>query len=61
MVDEGSSGCLCGDLLTAVDPDTKPDQLHFFLEVSPQYGFLENILPSPGFEKSNAGIQVGQY
>lgn len=61
VVDEGSSGCLCGDLLTATDPDTKPDQLKFFLEIPPQYGFLENTLPSPGFEKSNAGIQVGQY
>lgn len=61
VVDEGSSVCLCGDLLTATDSDTKPDQLNFFLEIPPHYGFLENILPSPGFEKSNAGIQVGQY
>ncbi|KAB5559145.1 hypothetical protein PHYPO_G00025590 [Pangasianodon hypophthalmus] len=61
VVDEGSAVCLCGDLLTATDPDTKPDHLNFFLEIPPQYGFLENTLPSPGFEKSNAGIQVVSF
>ncbi|KAG7327532.1 hypothetical protein KOW79_009138 [Hemibagrus wyckioides] len=61
VVDEGSSLCLCGDLLMATDPDTKPDQLNFFIEIPPQYGFLENTLPSPGFEKSNAGIQVDSF
>ncbi|KAI5101073.1 fras-related extracellular matrix protein 1b isoform X1 [Silurus meridionalis] len=60
-VEEGSSACLCGDLLMATDPDTKPDQLNFFLEIPPLYGFLENTLPSPGFEKSNAGIQVVSF
>ncbi|XP_060735779.1 FRAS1-related extracellular matrix protein 1b [Tachysurus vachellii] len=61
VVDEGSSVCLCSDLLTATDPDTKPDQLNFFIEIPLQYGFLENTLPSPGFEKSNAGIQVDSF
>ncbi|XP_060797324.1 FRAS1-related extracellular matrix protein 1b isoform X2 [Neoarius graeffei] len=61
VVDEGTSACLCGDLLMATDLDTKPDQLNFFLDIPPQYGFLENTLPSPGFEKSNAGIQVVSF
>lgn len=61
VVDEGSSVCLCDDLLMATDIDTKPDQLNFFLEIPPQYGYLENTLPFPGFEKSNTGIQVGKY
>ncbi|XP_053368460.1 FRAS1-related extracellular matrix protein 1b [Clarias gariepinus] len=61
VVEEGSSVCLCDNLLMATDPDTKPDYLHFFLETPPQYGFLENTLPSPGFEKSNAGIQVASF
>lgn len=60
VVDEGSSVCLCGDVLAAADPDTKPEQLIFHVESPPQHGFLENTLPSPGFEKSNAGIRVGQ-
>ena len=60
VVDEGSSICLCGGVLAATDPDTKPEQLIFQLESPPQYGFLENTLPSPGCEKSNAGIRGGQ-
>ncbi|XP_036442581.1 FRAS1-related extracellular matrix protein 1b isoform X2 [Colossoma macropomum] len=61
VVDEGSSVCLCGGVLAATDPDTKPEQLIFQLESPPQYGFLENTLPSPGFEKSNAGIRVVSF
>ena len=26
----------------------------------PQYGYIENVLPSPGFEKSNMGISIGR-
>ncbi|KAI4899055.1 hypothetical protein NFI96_009052 [Prochilodus magdalenae] len=58
VVDERSSICLCGGVLAANDPDTRPEQLIFQLESPPQYGFLENTLPSPGFEKSNAGFQL---
>uniref|UniRef100_A0AAR2KKY0 C-type lectin domain-containing protein n=1 Tax=Pygocentrus nattereri TaxID=42514 RepID=A0AAR2KKY0_PYGNA len=61
VVDEGSSACLCGGVLAATDPDTKPEQLIFQLESPPQYGFVENTLPSPGFEKSNAGIRVVSF
>ncbi|XP_066504077.1 FRAS1-related extracellular matrix protein 1b [Hoplias malabaricus] len=61
VVDEGSSVCLCGGVLTATDTDTKPEQLIFQLESPPQHGFLENTLPSPGFEKSNAGIRVVSF
>uniref|UniRef100_W5LF34 Fras1 related extracellular matrix 1b n=1 Tax=Astyanax mexicanus TaxID=7994 RepID=W5LF34_ASTMX len=61
VVDEGSSVCLCGGVLAATDPDSKPEQLIFQLESPPQHGFLENTLPSPGFEKSNAGIRVVSF
>uniref|UniRef100_A0A4W4GI01 C-type lectin domain-containing protein n=1 Tax=Electrophorus electricus TaxID=8005 RepID=A0A4W4GI01_ELEEL len=47
--------------LAATDPDTEPEQLTFHLETEPQHGFLENTLPSPGFEKSNAGIRVVSF
>ncbi|XP_076880729.1 FRAS1-related extracellular matrix protein 1b [Brachyhypopomus gauderio] len=60
-VNEGSTVCLCGGVLAATDPDTKPEQLTFHLETEPQHGFLENTLPSPGFEKSNAGIRVVSF
>ena len=60
VVDEGSSACLCRGLLGASDPDSPPDQLTFHLETPPLNGFLENTLPTPGSEKSNAGVRVGQ-
>ncbi|XP_030646966.1 FRAS1-related extracellular matrix protein 1b [Chanos chanos] len=60
-VEEGSTACLCGGVLGASDPDTDPEHLLFHLETPPQYGFLENTLPSPGFEKSNAGLRVVSF
>ncbi|KAE8294685.1 FRAS1-related extracellular matrix protein 1 [Larimichthys crocea] len=61
VVDEGSSACLCGGVLGASDPDSPPDQLTFHLETPPLHGFLENTLPPPGSEKSNAGVRVESF
>ncbi|XP_035509431.1 FRAS1-related extracellular matrix protein 1b [Morone saxatilis] len=61
VVEEGSSACLCGGVLGASDPDSPPDQLTFHLETPPLHGFLENTLPTPGSEKSNAGVQVESF
>uniref|UniRef100_A0A4W6CZ86 Fras1 related extracellular matrix 1b n=1 Tax=Lates calcarifer TaxID=8187 RepID=A0A4W6CZ86_LATCA len=58
---EGSSACLCGGVLGASDPDSPPDQLTFHLETPPLHGFLENTLPTPGSEKSNAGVRVESF
>lgn len=60
IVDEGSSACLSARVLSASVPDSPPDQLTFHIETSPLHGFLENTLPAPGSEKSNAGVRVGQ-
>uniref|UniRef100_A0A4W6CZ81 Fras1 related extracellular matrix 1b n=1 Tax=Lates calcarifer TaxID=8187 RepID=A0A4W6CZ81_LATCA len=61
VVEEGSSACLCGGVLGASDPDSPPDQLTFHLETPPLHGFLENTLPTPGSEKSNAGVRVESF
>ncbi|XP_063746795.1 FRAS1-related extracellular matrix protein 1b [Eleginops maclovinus] len=61
VVDEGSSSCLCGGVLAATDPDSHPDQLTFHLETLPLHGYLENTLPTPGSEKSNAGVRVESF
>ncbi|KAK1165439.1 FRAS1-related extracellular matrix protein 1b [Acipenser oxyrinchus oxyrinchus] len=61
VVDEGSSTGLLPDSLSASDDDTFPEGLHFLLETPPQYGYLENTLPSPGYEKSNAGLSVVSF
>ncbi|XP_024865417.1 FRAS1-related extracellular matrix protein 1b isoform X2 [Kryptolebias marmoratus] len=58
LVDEGASVCLCGAVLGASDPDSPPEELTFHLETPPLHGFLENMLPPPGSEKSNAGVRV---
>ncbi|MGH0158379.1 UNVERIFIED_CONTAM: hypothetical protein FKN15_035475 [Acipenser sinensis] len=61
VVDEGSSAGLLPDSLSASDDDTFPEGLHFLLETPPQYGYLENTLPSPGYEKSNTGLSVVSF
>ncbi|XP_036034922.1 FRAS1-related extracellular matrix protein 1 isoform X1 [Onychomys torridus] len=61
MVDEGFSAALTTHHLTATDPDTAPDDLEFVLVSHPQFGYLENTLPSAGFEKSNMGISIASF
>ncbi|KAG7255818.1 hypothetical protein CRUP_017527 [Coryphaenoides rupestris] len=48
-----------GFRLTASDMDTALEELVISLVSPPQFGYIENVLPSPGFEKSNAGISIG--
>ncbi|XP_062419236.1 FRAS1-related extracellular matrix protein 1b [Pungitius pungitius] len=61
VVNEGSFACLCGGVLGASDHDSPDDQLTFHLETPPLHGFLENTLPTPGSEKSNAGVPVESF
>ncbi|KAM6363304.1 FRAS1-related extracellular matrix protein 1 isoform 1-T1 [Pluvialis apricaria] len=61
VVEEGSSAALTTNHLFATDPDTTADDLEFVLVSPPQFGYIENILPSPGFEKSNIGISVASF
>ncbi|XP_029409785.1 FRAS1-related extracellular matrix protein 1 isoform X2 [Nannospalax galili] len=61
MVDEGFSAALTTNHLSATDPDTATDDLEFILVSPPQFGYLENTLPSAGFEKSNVGISIASF
>lgn len=61
VVDEGFSAVLTTNHLFATDPDTTVDDLEFVLVSPPQCGYIENIQPSPGFEKSNIGISIGMW
>ncbi|XP_063107425.1 FRAS1-related extracellular matrix protein 1 isoform X3 [Cavia porcellus] len=61
VVDEGSSATLTINHLSATDPDTAADDLEFVLISPPQFGYLENTLPSVGFEKSNTGISIASF
>ncbi|KAG9486701.1 hypothetical protein GDO78_006860 [Eleutherodactylus coqui] len=60
-VDEGQSCTITVRHLHASDPDTHSDHLQFVLVSPPRYGYIENILPSPGFEKSNVGISIDSF
>ncbi|XP_066460377.1 FRAS1-related extracellular matrix protein 1 isoform X2 [Eleutherodactylus coqui] len=60
-VDEGQSCTITVHHLHASDPDTHSDHLQFVLVSPPRYGYIENILPSPGFEKSNVGISIDSF
>ncbi|XP_036289987.1 FRAS1-related extracellular matrix protein 1 isoform X1 [Pipistrellus kuhlii] len=61
VVDEGFSAALTISHLLATDPDTAADDLEFVLTSPPQFGYLENTLPSVGFEKSNMGISIASF
>ncbi|XP_027719030.1 FRAS1-related extracellular matrix protein 1 isoform X4 [Vombatus ursinus] len=61
VVDEGSSAAITINHLITTDPDTAMDDLEFALVSPPQFGYVENILPSPGFEKSNIGISIASF
>ncbi|XP_010193932.1 FRAS1-related extracellular matrix protein 1 isoform X2 [Colius striatus] len=61
VVEEGSSAAFTTNHLFATDPDTTADDLEFVLVSPPQFGYIENILPSPGFEKSNIGVSIASF
>ncbi|XP_075943318.1 FRAS1-related extracellular matrix protein 1a [Anarhichas minor] len=60
-VDEGGSAPITASHLKAFDVDTVLDKLVVSLISSPQFGYIENVLPSPGFEKSNTGISIASF
>ncbi|XP_068611805.1 FRAS1-related extracellular matrix protein 1a [Brachionichthys hirsutus] len=61
IVDEGGTGPITVSHLKASDVDTVLDQLVVSLISPPQFGYIENVLPSPGFEKSNTGISIASF
>lgn len=60
-VEEGGVAPITTLHLRASDVDTALDKLVVSLTYPPQFGYIENVLPSPGFEKSNTGISIGKY
>uniref|UniRef100_A0AAR2M382 FRAS1-related extracellular matrix protein 1 n=1 Tax=Pygocentrus nattereri TaxID=42514 RepID=A0AAR2M382_PYGNA len=60
-VDEGGSAAITVTHLRASDQDTRVEDLQLILISPPQFGYIENILPSPGFEKSNMGISIASF
>uniref|UniRef100_A0A8C1Q2N5 FRAS1-related extracellular matrix protein 1 n=1 Tax=Cyprinus carpio TaxID=7962 RepID=A0A8C1Q2N5_CYPCA len=61
MVDEGGSASVTVTHLRVEDQDSAPEDLNLILVAPPQFGYIENVLPSPGFEKSNMGISIASF
>ena len=61
VVDEGGTAPITVSHLKASDVDTVLEKLVVSLISPPQFGYIENVLPSPGFEKSNMGISIGKH
>uniref|UniRef100_A0A671UBT3 Fras1 related extracellular matrix 1a n=1 Tax=Sparus aurata TaxID=8175 RepID=A0A671UBT3_SPAAU len=60
-VDEAGTAPITASHLKASDVDTVLDELVISLISPPQFGYIENVLPSPGFEKSNTGISIASF
>ncbi|XP_054912533.1 FRAS1-related extracellular matrix protein 1a [Poeciliopsis prolifica] len=60
-VDEGGTSLITAAHLKASDMDTVLDKLVVRLISPPRFGYIENVLPSPGFEKSNRGISIASF
>lgn len=60
-MDEGGCAPITSSDLKASDVDTVLPELVVDLISAPQFGYIENDLPSPGFEKRNTGISVGKH
>ncbi|XP_077356823.1 FRAS1-related extracellular matrix protein 1a isoform X3 [Festucalex cinctus] len=58
VVDEGGRAQIKASHLKVSDVDTVVDELVVSLVTLPQFGYLENVLPRPGFEKSNMGMSI---
>ncbi|XP_069094919.1 FRAS1-related extracellular matrix protein 1 [Pleurodeles waltl] len=61
FVDEGGSAAITEKHLRVTDPDTEENDLKIILLSPPRFGYIENTLPSPGFEKSNMGISIAAF
>ncbi|KAM4612074.1 FRAS1-related extracellular matrix protein 1a [Polymixia lowei] len=61
VVDEGGAAPITVSHLRATDTDTALKELVVSLVSPPQFGYIENVLPSPGFEKSNMGISIASF
>lgn len=61
FVQEGGKFKLSEDVLTGDDLDTDANSIVIMITAQPQWGYLENITPNPGSEKSNAGNQINNF
>ncbi|XP_075999811.1 FRAS1-related extracellular matrix protein 1a isoform X1 [Genypterus blacodes] len=61
VVDEGGTAAITISHFKASDVDSVLEELVVSLISPPQFGYIENVLPNPGFEKSNIGISIASF
>lgn len=61
FVPEGQKNTLTADVISALDRDSTMDQLTFHIVLEPTWGYVENVRPNPGSEKSNAGKPISSF
>ncbi|XP_067678275.1 FRAS1-related extracellular matrix protein 1-like [Haliotis asinina] len=61
FVSEGEIFKITSDILSVSDPDSRTKDIELMITKQPQWGFLENTKPSPGSERSNAGVRINMF
>lgn len=61
LVEEGQSITISEDNLSATDDDTFPAELLLVISRQPEHGYLENLRPTPGYEKTPAGKKINAF
>ncbi|XP_030630785.1 FRAS1-related extracellular matrix protein 2 [Chanos chanos] len=55
---EGSENIISSDFIQAQDMDSEVDNILCNVLAQPSFGYLENVSPSPGSEKSRSGVAI---
>lgn len=61
FVSEGHKNSFRTDVISALDRDSTNDQITFHIVQQPDWGYVENVRPDPGSEKSNAGTPITSF
>ncbi|GIY88245.1 FRAS1-related extracellular matrix protein 1, partial [Caerostris extrusa] len=61
LVEEGQLSAVTEENLSATDEDTFPGELLIVITKQPEYGFLENSRPSPGYEQSKKNKKINAF
>ncbi|XP_004711328.1 FRAS1-related extracellular matrix protein 2, partial [Echinops telfairi] len=61
VVMEGEKGVITATHISAEDPDSLNDGILCTIVIQPTSGYVENISPAPGSEKSRAGIAISAF
>ncbi|XP_033106902.1 extracellular matrix protein 3-like [Anneissia japonica] len=61
FVDEAGKGQMTLDNILVSDPDTNVDDITCMIVTQPNNGYIENISPAPGSEKSRVGRPISSF